>query len=447
MTTTSEAVPTDGSASIDHATADDGHVAGRRSLPVAATCAVVAAAATLPIFLRLGWHPDVRVISVNDVGIHLDLAKAMAVWPPTVSTAQVLFHVLTAPMIPLLGAPVAGALVTSAAVGCTAAVLVRIARTPFGGSAGLGGWAAATLPAAFLLAESPTMILVALGWVDPSAKFMPVHFYGSPTQVLMLPLALVAIPMLLAVVGRVKAVDPGSGSIDGADDAARRRRDHWVLAAVTMAATLAHPSFYMAFAPGVVIYVTATRAWSAALARRLAVWFVAPGAVVFVWQTWLLTTGQTLVRDEFTFEPMATIRVLGLNHIGPEFALSALLIAIGVWAGGRRYVADPCIGLTLAALAASMVPLWLIAEVGERASHGNLGKPGFTCWVLLHLFTVRFLLVEARDRRAARIADGAPWPPWVFAFAAFAVVAVASGVVSHLDAVGALTLPTSAAGG
>lgn len=424
------------------ATAGDPSVPSVPWGPMAAAVAA-GAVATMPVFARLTGDWSFRVLTVNDYNMHLPLAEQMADLPRQPSTPHFLFHIVVGPLSNVFDLRWTAVAVLGLSVGATCAVLVLLAGrgVPTGLAAwpqdppGLRGWASLALPAAFLLTESPAVALQAAGIVSPDAGFMPVHFYGSPTQVYMLPFALVTL-VLLAIVSEADATEAGGPAT------ARRRVVRVALGISAVCVTLAHPAFTLAYAVGAPAGLVAVGRWRSATARTVVGWFVLPAVAVAVWQTWFQVTRQSeMASNSFAIDPFETAHVLGLDRMGPAFPLAAAVVVLAVVVGRSRFLRDPLVSMTLGALAVSMAILLLLVETGERATDGNLGKPGFTAWVILYLLSARFLLLELGALLRRRSTVGAPRPGWVGAFAVVAVAMVIGGVVAHLGAAGVVDLP------
>lgn len=381
----------------------------------------------LPVIHRYAFSPSRDLVS--DYNIHLFHASRTTIVPFRLTTpfAYPGFHLSTALLRPVFGGVEGAAtFLLVVAVGAAAVVLTWTGSIRFADREPIGWWAGSAFALATIFIETPLIIEQALRLGNPYDWAAVDHVFNSPTDLLVLPLAL----LQLLVLARAIRSDH------------LQRRSGLALAVLSVAAMVAKPSLAMVLVGALPLVVLLARRLSAALVRYLLAWFYVPTAMVVAWQIWYLgakEAGPDTVG--IGIDPMATIRIVSLDRITPLFLLPEVVtIGLCVWAAGRRYLREPAIALALWSLLLSLVPLFLLAETGKRAGDATFAKPATICWVLLNLLSWRFLAGEAVTWRRGR-ADGAAAPPWLLAVTAFLALCLVAGAISYLDAVGITTLP------
>lgn len=406
-----------------------GAPAGRARGPVVAwhVLAVVAStAAMVPVFRRLVDVPDWMVLDTNDFPFHIRFAvEETSIVPLDVPAPHPLFHLGVALLHPLLGPSTAAVVVVSAAVALTAAALITVVDRPVGGEPPMAGAWAASFAVVWILAESPTLLLRRL--TGDEGPFAILHFWGSPTEVVMVPLAILTALVIGDMVERPDRYH------------ARRGLRVGVVVLVVLTA-LAKPSLALITAPSIVLLVLVSPRWRAARPRQLLTVVVLPSVVMAVAQTLFLALGPVPTgRSGFAFAPFEVVgEVFALA--GPDFWVLPLLMVVVWFALRPRLRTDPSFQVAVTGLLVALPPMLLLAETGPRADDGALLKLGFAAGTMVSVFLLRACWFELRarstaDRRGPVGSDA--WRGWVAL--GFVVLIVAGGAVGHLQALGAVS--------
>lgn len=408
-----------------------------RSLPRLLTtrpgvAAVVAGAASLPLFAALAGDPSTRLPRIagfyNDFPSHLAVAARLGFDPFFVSPHP-LFHVaarLGGAVAPAVGpATFLAACVAAAYVG-----LVRLGRSPHLGQLDAAG--AAGFAAFVLVAESPTALLAALGLVDADTSFAPVHVWNSPTETVGLAATLLLLPILLDVLARV-GHDTGTDA-DG-DDATDAGAEHRRLAIVVALATAAKPSFTPVLAAALPLHLAFHRRLRHRSSWRLlmAVWI--PVGLVAAVQAGVIAMAPPEYQVGVVFDPLAGVEHFGVGRSGPLYFLAPVIVLLALAVDARGYLRQPAVRLAWTALGLSLVPMFLLSETGPFAAHGNVGKPAIICWLVVFTVTAKFVIVRLVDRTSGRAARRSAWrvASWSYlAASAGAGVAVWLAVVADV---------------
>lgn len=404
--------------------------------------------ALLPVVHRYAYAGPGEIAS--DYYTHFNHAATSSIIPFKLTTpfAYPAFHLTTAALSPLFGGVEgAGTFVLCAVLGTTTGVLTWLCVRPFGGRVRTGWWAGTGFALLALLIESPLIISQALHVGNPYDWAPNAHVWNSPTDILLVPIAITQ----LIVLGRAMR----DGELD--------RRWARGLLAISTLAMVAKPSLSMVLVGALPLYLLASRRFRPTLLRCLGVGFYAPTLVVFVWQSWYLATQPPSNQHiEFAIEPMANLRIAGLDHTSPWFYLPPLLtLVLCVWSGGRRYWREPMIAIALWSLLVSLVPLFLLSETGRRSSDATFTKPMTMAWVVVNLLSWRFLWGEAlsvwrgEPRLDADLAEASSGdvaaaerraPAWLVVAAVLLALSLVAGALVYLEAAGWMSLPTRQTG-
>lgn len=410
---------------LDQPRGMDGTTSARhRDLAVPALTGAIAALLSIPMFHRLVTVPGATALGINDFAVHLELSQRFSLIPFRVPAPHPVFYALQQAVALVGGQTLAATLVCAGAVGFSAAALVLIGRRPDSNGRRLGSAAAAAFAAFVLLAEAPNPALQSLGLI-PRVSMMPTtHAWGSPTEIVMIPL------LLFLLMGILDLLDD-----DSASPAAKVR-----LLVLTVMTTLAKPDFVVAMLVGLPLMMTLTRLWTPHRARSIVSLVLAPATAVVIWQYWFVASGKLSVATPgVEFAPFEVVRDIGVRAGGAAFWIAPSIVILAWLVGGRRYFADAGVGLGLSCLAVAVVPMLLLRETGESAAHANVTKSAWIAWFVLHLFTVRFLALEVRSWC---IAEDRRWlrpPSWFPILAAFATLSVLVGVGVFFENSGIVT--------
>jgi hypothetical protein len=335
-----------------------------------------------PLLTRLISDPTAQHMDTNDFEFHVDLAlRETSWWPFEVPAPHPLFHLGVRALAPLLGGGLATLVVMSAAVSLTMLAVISIGRYPIGARAGLDPVGAAVLALVWLIAESPTALYE---WVSGAkAPYAIIHFWGSPTEVVFIPLAF----LLTLVVGdmlqqptRYRGAAPSS----------------LVIGLVVLTA-LAKPSLGLLLAPAAVVVLLTSKQWRGGT-RPVITIFVIPSVLVAIGQTAFLVWGPMPTgRSGFAIAPFDVVGEVVKAGGLPFWVLLAVMgvLAAAVWG---QLGSDPCVRLSSIGLLIGMAPMILLKETGPRAEDGALLKLGFAASALLVVFVMRAAAVELRDR-------------------------------------------------
>jgi hypothetical protein len=395
---------------------------------VMAACGLFAAALTAPIFHRLATSEFNLVTGFNDVRSHLEFARAIEWSPPRITVPHPVFHLLVRALGEVVGEPAAVTLVLSAAVGLAVASLTWIGTLPFAGQPGLATRVAPLFSLGWLVAESPTAVLQSAGLLLPDDRYAPLHIWANPTEVIVLPFVFLLVVKVAEVL----------------ESSRPDRRLVVVTTLLSTGAALAKPALTVALIPATILIVgfaTFRRSISGAAARALLLAVVAPSAAILVWQTWFLENGGVPQgASEFELLPLQTLRSLRLDDERLWFWSLLVLVVVAVWIGGRRFIGDPVMRVTLTSLAMALAIMAIVHEGGVRASDGNLAKPAMFAWMLLATWSLRVVVGGAVGQQAGDCSERQRSLGSVASGATLLVLAL-GGFAAWLDAVGVLSTP------
>lgn len=358
--------------------------------------AVVVAAPLVmaPLMVRLIAEPSFQHMDTNDFEFHVNLAvRETSFLPLSVPAPHPLFHLAVRALEPLVGGGLASLTVMSVSISATMLVVVAIGRHPLDGSAGLSPAWAAGLASVWLLAESPTALVQLV--TGSEAPYAIIHFWGSPTEVVFIPLAF----LLTLVVGDVLR---NPARYVGRAPAA-------LVVVLVILTALAKPSMGLVLAPASVALVVISRRWRDSTGPLLRV-FVIPAIVVAVAQTAFLVWGPMPTGTSgFAIAPF---EVAGQVVRAGGAAFWLLLVALAVLAVvlWTRLRSDVCVQLSALSLLIALGPMLLLKETGPRAADAALLKLGFAAAAVLTVFLFRAALVDLRDRwQRSRRERGVGW--------------------------------------
>jgi hypothetical protein len=377
---------------------------------------VLAPLALAPVLWRLIIDPGVTMMDTNDFEFHIRFAvEETEFFPPRISAPYPMFHVAVHALDQVIGSARGALSVMMASVTLTVAALVAIGRSPMPGRERLDPTWSAGFAVMWLLAESPTVLYE--WWSGADAPYAILHFWGSPTEVVFVPFALVMALVLGDLIERPRRYLDSRPAVLGV----------WVLVVLT---GLAKPSLGVVFAPAALLLVWVWPNWRAS-ARAVIVLFVAPAVVVAVAQTAFLMFGPVPTgQSGFEIAPFEVFgQIAGAG--GPAFWLLPLAILALVPALRGRLAGDPCVQVALVATLVAFVPMLLVKETGPRAEDAALLKLGFAAGTVLMVFVMRAAVVELRDRLVSGSGSRLGWRvPWIGGLLGVLVVA---GVVSYLE--------------
>lgn len=379
-------------------------------------------------FWRMVNTPGALFLGINDYGIHLDSVRYFSLLPFRLNVPHFMFHAVSA-AVDSMTSPSIGPVVTlCGAQVATFVTLIHLFRMRAPDSRTLGAGQATVAVGLFLVMETPTLVLLVLGIVPPTTRFMSVQALYSPTWVVGLPWAVLGIVLADGVLSDL----PGRTS--GWD-----RR--WVLAGIVAVSAVAKPSFAVCFLPGFALYLLLHL--DSVREAIATIWRVSlPSLVVVGWQTWFLTTGQSRVwADSFVFRPIGG-PVYGWARAGWPFWIPMVWLMLALWVTRGRVLSDRLVQLVLCCFVFAVALFLLFRESGQRAGHGNLGVPSQLCVFLLLALALRAIARESvRWWRRHRRGDVTRLPLSLALSAVVLVCFLAGGVLAYLDVVGGIHLP------
>lgn len=378
---------------------------------------VVAPLALAPVLWRLIIDPGVTMMDTNDFEFHIRFAvEETEFFPLRISAPYPTFHVAVHALDLVIGSARGALAVMMASVMMTVGALVAIARRPLEGRERLSPAWSAGFAVVWLLAESPTVLYEWLTGAD--APYAILHFWGSPTEIVFVPFALVMALVLGDLIERPRRYLESRPAAVGV----------WALVVLT---ALAKPSLGVVFAPAALLLVRAWPKWRSST-RAVIVLFVVPAAVAALAQTAFLMFGPVPTgQSGFVLAPFEVFgQIAGAG--GPAFWLLPLTVLALVPALRGRLAGDPCVQVALLATAVAFVPMLLVKETGPRAEDAALLKLGFAAGTVLIVFVMRAAVVELRDRLARRGSGQRPdWRvPWIGGLLG---LLVASGLVAYVE--------------
>lgn len=379
-------------------------------------------AAAVPLFRGQVQAFPRPIFGYSDFPVYLQVTRDLSLVPFEVP-AHFLFHVSTWLASLLLGIEWGAVVVCSLSTGLAAVGAYVLGYRRSGGRDGLPPGGAAALSVWFLLAETPTVLAVAAGWLHIPPRMAVLHTWSSPTDTVCFGVAILALVLVLDL-------------LESSEDPLVPAPRIWAVAALTILAGLAKPSFTVPLVPALVVIVLADRGRRPDSGRILR-WVVAPNALVVFAQVVLVTR---FIPDRYGdagigLVPLETIREMRLGSTGVWFWLAALVVPLCAWIGGRRWWRDTGTRLSLIALGVALVIAVLLTETGPRGGDPNLARPAFFWWVLLVLTSSRVAALEVADRWRARPPDRG-LRTWGFVAVPVAAAFLASGVIVYLDAIG-----------
>lgn len=378
---------------------------------------LIAPLAMAPVLWRMIVDPGVTIMDTNDFEFHIRFAvEETEFFPLRIPAPHPTFHVAVHALEQVIGAARGALAVMMISVMLTVGALVAIARRPTQGSDRLSPTWAALFAAAWLVAESPTVLYERL--MGAEAPYAILHFWGSPTEVVFVPFALVLALVLGDIIERPQRYLASRAAAVG-------------VSALVVLTALAKPSLGVVFAPAALVLVITSSRWRNSV-RAVLMLFVVPAGVVAVAQAVFLVVGPVPTgRSGFVLAPFEVFgQIAGAG--GPAFWLLPLAVVALVPAVRGRLWVDPCVRVALLATLVAFVPMLLLKETGPRAEDAALLKLGFAAGTVLIVFVMRAAFVEARDRLAKRgPGGGVGWQVgWIGGLLTLLVV---SGVVSYAE--------------
>lgn len=396
---------------------------------------LIVALATAPIFWRLCVDPSALVRGTNDINSGLVRIEAIRFWPPRIVAAHPIWMLLIRLMQPILGSAIAITLVGSASSGAFAALLVEWGRSRWDRHPPLRPAYAVWLALGWLLLESPALLLPRsdslwgrfkhAGEFARGTGFFPVHMWGVPTIVMSMPFAFAVFLLVLRALGEPADHDPGL-----------RRRD-LRLAALTIITTLIQPATTLALLPAVPIHLLLSGRWRARSSLISCAHFMVPGLIIVLGQVLFLASGVSAYEQaSWLWQPFWMWHYFGLDRI--TFWSAALIVPLCWWIGGRRYLRNRAVLVSLIAFFVAIWPPLLLRQTTVApVPDADLTIPALMAWALLLVASLRFLLLEFQDRRV-RAGGRMHVPAWLPVATVLLVLMAGAGVVDLLAATGVI---------
>lgn len=383
---------------------------------------------TAPIFYRLITPPFERVRGTNDIPGTIDRVRWMELWPPRIPVPHPGWSLAVKVTEPVLGEPWAVTVLLAVATGASTAVLITIARGMWDDRPPLVWSLACAMGIGYVVMENPAVFAprsealwsryLEANWHARGQGYMPLHQWGTPTITLSMPFVFTMFALVLRVV------------LDVEQDSPRLVVHRRVLAVLTVVTTLVQPATTLALAPALPLYLIVTRRLDRRMARAIS-WFVVPGVLVCLGQTaFLATKVSPWEQATWLWRPFWSITHFGIDR--PAYWTTALFFLLCAWAGGRRYVADPAVGLSMATFVVGVVPFVMLEQTGiYGVPDGDLGVPPLMAVILWFVSSLRFVLLELQGL-PERLHAGHTIPLWAPLVVVMLVVMVAAGSVDLL---------------
>lgn len=413
---------------VRHAVAPD----NRAALVVGLITAIVVAKA----YPRLvSTNPQVLFRGTSDIPGTIDRAEWIRFWPPRLSVPHPGWSLLLLAFMPVFGRVGAVVVILGAATGAAAAFLVGWGRSRWDDARPLRPAFAAALGLGWVFAESPAMFVpLSTSWwgrftlsgqLARGASFAPLHLWPTPTITLSMGFAFGMIAYALLAIRRAET---GSASM---------RSTNLRLATITVVTTLIQPATVLAYVPALLVYLVVSRRWTRATVRT-ALWFAVPaGLIVGAQVIFLATHVSPWEQATWLWRPFWSWSYFGMDR--PVFWAIYVLPLLAAALGGRRFLADPWVALSLIATAIAIWPFLLLEQTTvAHVPDGDLGVPLFMCIGMLWVGALRFVLQELQARWDDRTERGVAVGPIMGATLAWLALSLCAGVL-ELAAVAGLT--------
>jgi hypothetical protein len=397
----------------------------KRNRPILWSSLVVAIL-TAPTFHRLIAPPFERYNGTNDIPGTIDRVHWMRWWPPRIPVPHPGWTVAVKLTTPFLGDVRSVTLILAVATGAATAVLITIARSMWDDRPPLAWPLACALGIGFVVMENPAVLVprtsgiwgryLESGTHARGGGFFPLHMWATPTITMSMPFVFALIALVLLVMREVEVDSP------------RLARHRWALLGLTVASTMVQPATTLAFVPAVPVYLLISRRLSRPMARELGLCFVLPGTAVVLGQVWFLSSDVSpWERATWLWRPFWSFSYFGLDR--PVFWATFLIFPLALWAGGRRYLRDPAVALSIVAMVVSAGPFLMLEQTSTYDVHdGDLGVPLGMAFIVSFVSTLRFMLLEAQELWRRR-STGTVAPPWVAATLLLVAAMVSAGLV------------------
>ena len=409
-------------------TAGSGEISGTGSGLAAGTfLGTLTLALSWPMFRRLP-DPTTAIYGINDFPFHLRQASRMRWWPPYPVEPNFGLHL--AGRLVAWGTPLdlSGAMVLLVTIGSAATALGgwALLRNPTLTRARLGPWFACALALCFWVMESPAILAYGTAVLTPSRPFAAIHLRSSPTSVASEAFIFFGILLLSR---SLRSTEAG-------------RSNGWLRAVVLFALIdLTKPTLPIILLPAT-LAVEAVRLRGRGTMRREAlrvvlIRFVVPVGSLFALQAAVFyaftSTGR---RGSIAFAPFHNLNQvasldLPLVFSAWAFPLSCLLLL------DRKWSAEPLFGVAWLTFALSLLPAFLLTEVGPRSSDANFTLAAYASLGVITVVSLRSLGHEISAWWAQRPLHRRRSPGWrLLVPCCLLVVSAAAGLPALLNSWG-----------
>ena len=221
---------------------------------------------------------------------------------------------------------------------------------------------------------------------------------------------------------------------DVESDSPRLATHRRALFALTIVSTLVQPATTLALVPAVPVYLILSGRITRAMVKGLAGPFIIPGTLVVLGQVWFLASEVSpWEQATWIWRPLWSWSYFGLDR--PAFWTTGLFFLLCLWAGGRRFLADPAVALSMIAVVVSVLPFLFLEQTGIYVTDGDLGVPPMMAMILLFVSSLRFILIELQalwEERTSR--NGVPL--WSIGVGVMLTVMVCAGTFDVITAAG-----------
>jgi hypothetical protein len=391
--------------------------------------AALAGLAASPIYWRLvNDDPAAKYLGINDYDIHITSVRSISFVPLRFDVPHFTFHMSSALLARVVGFRLGPVIILALASAATFGLVALLLQQPTREGLRLSAGQAEGATLLWGLLETPTILLMYLGALAPTTRFMTVHNLYSPTWVTALPFSI----LTMLLVDRLLRRWRGSGRVAPVDA--------WLVSTALFATSVAKPALALCLLPGLLLYFLVARAPLRVVVPMM-VRIGGPTAALVAWQTWFLASGKSQVWvDHFRLDPIGG-PVYGWSQARWAFWLPLAWVALAAWATRGRFFLDRLVQLVLCCTVFAVAIFLLFVEAGERAGHGNLGVPLQLCGTFLLLLATRSICASAVE--VWRCRSSADFPPWFMAGTLVAMLFVASGLLSYADTLGWVQVPIS----
>jgi hypothetical protein len=244
-----------------------------------------------------------------------------------------------------------------------------------------------------------------------------------------LPFLILLLPLLDA---HIAAVESGRSP---------SRAARTTLVVTVVLGALAKPSFLVCLVPVLPFYLLLVRRGSRRVLVSTTLLVLIPAAAVMGWQTWYLGSKQSPeFNSGWTFDPIVQ-PAFGWHRAGPVFWIPLIVVLWALVVTRGRFLRESSVQLVLSCMVVALPLMLCVRETGVKAADGNMAVPMQACTTLLVLLALR-TCVRSVQRRWRSAGGRSRATPSLVISAGLALLFLAGGALSYLDAVQVVQVPT-----